>query len=344
MDAMPKRPSIKDVARQAGVSYQTVSRVINDKGEVSPETRERVLSAIETLKYRPSLAAQVFARDRTRIIGVVIPWGAEFLSVNHHLLQLILGADLEASVRDYSVLISAARSSADKASSYERLLHRHIVDGVIVEGGIGQMGAKMLLDKGHRVVMIGRNTLGIPFVDSDADEAMYSGTQHLLALGHRRIGVISGPTEGWEGRHRMQGCLNALRDSGLNVDQGLLLDSEFSIEGGSKAAQRLMEQSDPPTAIFAANDDVAMGVMRWLQENGYRVPEDISVLGFDDTPGAQYSQPPLTTIHQFSNEIGRRAASLLFDLIDGRALAATEIIQPTRLIIRGSTDVAPPKR
>ncbi len=341
---MAKRMSIKDVAQRAGVSYQTVSRVINNKPDVSSETRSRVQAAIDSLNYRPSLAAQVFAHERTMIIGVVIPWSADFLSDNHHLLQLLTGADREANLHDYMVLLSAARSKNDAQSSYERLLRRHIMDGVIVEGGMGQVGAKMLADKGYPVVMVGYSTIGIPSVHSDEDGGRYSGTQHLLALGHRRIGMISGPQDLFEVRNPFLGCLQALQHAGVSADGNLMIHSDFTVEGGYQAVQRLMQQPDPPTAIFAANDATALGVIRWLQEHEYRIPEDISVVGFDDMPSAQYFHPPLTTIHQFSSDIGQRAVSLLFDLIENSEPPTTEVIVPTQLVVRGSTAIAPGTR
>jgi DNA-binding LacI/PurR family transcriptional regulator len=332
---MPKKITIRDVAEKAGVSYQTVSRVLNEKQDVAPETRERVLSVIDALNYRPSLAARTLNQERTMIIGVTIPFEPDFVSEQSHLLQILCGANRAAVLRDYSTLLSTLRSQDDTLSAYTHLLKEHLVDGVLVEGAGGEDGAQLLVEKGYPVVIVGYSN-DLYCVHSDDKGGAYLMTQHLIALGHRRIGVINGGHER-AANARLNGYKNALQDSGLPFEANLIVDSDYSSQGGYKAAATLMEHRDPPTAIFALNDLMAMGAMHWLQEHHLRVPEDISVGGFDDIASAAYYCPPLTTVRQFSYDLGQRAVSLLFDLIDKNAPTLKEIVLPSHLMVRSTT-------
>jgi DNA-binding LacI/PurR family transcriptional regulator len=338
-----KRVTIKMVAAHAGVSHQTVSRVINDKPGVAPETRARVLASIEALNYQPSLAARVLSKRHMSVIGVVIPFDPDFLFSDPHLLQVIHGIDREITLRDYSLLLSTPRSTHKPASAYHRLLKERLVDGVIVEGGMGEAGVQLLVDKGYPVVMVGYSASGIPSVHPDDEGGAYTLTQHLLALSHRRIGVIAGP-DYLATKARWRGYERAFLDAGLDTDPALLIHGDFTSHSGYEGVAHLMQRPDSPSAIFAFNDRMAMGAIRWLREHGYVAPGDVSVVGFDDVPMAELFDPPLTTVRLFSADLGRRAVTLLFDLIDGNPPPTTEVVLPSRLIVRRSTTVAPAAR
>lgn len=337
------RVTIKDVARHAGISYQTVSRVINNKGDVAPETRARVLASIEALNYRPSLAARLLAQDedRTFVIAATIPYfDPNFVFGNDHLMQILRGIDLEATFRDYSLLLATSRSPDDPWSAYHRLLNRQMVDGIIFESGRGDEGALLLAERGYPVVISGYTDSDIPCVHADDENGAYILTQHLLALGHRAIGVITGPENAASVQARWRGYERAMCDAALDPSGTPHTQGGFTVEGGYQAAAQLFQTSaQVPTALFAFNDAMAIGAIRWLTEYGYRIPGDVSVVGFDDIPTAELQNPALTTIRLPSVEQGRRVAQLLFDIIDGRSLSSTKIVVPTELKVRSSTAI-----
>jgi DNA-binding LacI/PurR family transcriptional regulator len=339
---MSKHVTMKQVAQHANVSYQTVSRVINNSPDVAQETRERVLDAIRQLNYHPSLAARVLSKKHSSIIGVVIPHDTDFLVSDPHLLKVIAGINRTVAMHDNSMLLSTPRSKDNSISAYTRLLKERIVDGIIVDGGMGESFLKLLVDKGYPVVITGYNSLGIPSVHPDDEGGAYMLTQHLLALGHTSIGVIRGP-DYTATLARWQGLQRALSDSGIDSKSFLYTTGDFTTPSGYQGAKYLMAQDDPPTAIFAFNDRMAIGAIYYLREHGYEIPGKISVVGFDDIVNVSNIEDPdsfLTTVRIFSADIGQRGAELLFDLIEGHTPDSTEIIIPTQLIVRRSTALA----
>jgi DNA-binding LacI/PurR family transcriptional regulator len=328
--------TIEQVAARAGISRQTVSRVINDKPEVAPATRARVLEAIDALNYQPSRAARVLAKRHTAIIGLVIPFDPDFLFTDSHLMQIIHGVDREITHRDHSLLLSTPVSRDRPLSAAERLTKDRLVDGVIVEGGLGDGGARLLADKGYHVVVVGYTDADIPSVHPDDYGGAYNLTQHLLALGHRRVGAICGP-DSIAMACRCRGYERACVDAGLACDPQLMTQGDFTYPSGYDATEHLMRRPRPPTAIFAFNDRMALGAMSWLREHGYTVPDCVSVVGFDDNPQSELADPPLTTVRIFSADLGRRASELLFDLMEGSELPAAEVVLPCQLVVRQST-------
>lgn len=326
------RVTISQVAKHARVSNQTVSRVLNDKSEVADETRSRVLASIKTLNYYPSQAARALSRQRTSVIGIVIPWEPDFLFTDYHLLSILHGIDRELNVHDYNLLLCTPRSLQSPISGYERLLKERMVDGVIVDATYGLTGAELLAEKGYPVVVVGYCSDEFPCVHPDDEGGAYNLAQHLIALGHRRIGVIGGPEPA-----RWRGFESACRDAGLEQDPDLITHGNHTLRSGYEAVPMLMQQSHPPSAIYAFNDKMAIGAMRWLKEHGYSIPEAISVVGFDDMPSADFIDIPLTTVNLCSEDIGQRAASLLLRIIEGNTPQKKEIELPTRLMIRQST-------
>jgi len=340
---MAKRVTIKDVAKHAGTSYQTVSRVINDKPDVSPETRRRVLEVIEKLNYRPSMAATSRANPKTHIIAVAISPYNEYLLYegDPHLLRLIHGVDQALAVRNYSLLLSTIHFTNDNQIE-SRLLNRQLADGVLIRLSINDQGqtANILAEKGYPVVVIGHSqNPNIPSIRSDDENGGYTQTQHLLALGHRKIGIICGPETDPATTMRRQGHERAMSSSGLDAGSAPNVVGDYTVDGGYNAAANLMLDHPDLTAIAAFSDTMAIGAMQWLSEQGYNIPGDISIIGYDDIPDAQRQTPPLTTISIPSLGEGQRAVQVLFDLIENRKLAANEIVLPVHLVSRNSTSV-----
>jgi DNA-binding LacI/PurR family transcriptional regulator len=339
---LSKRVTLKQVAGHAGVSYQTVSRVINNKPDVAPETRVRVQAAIEALDYTPRLSARALYKQHTSVVGVVMPVAANTLFSDSHLLQILSGVVQEVALRDCSLLISTPYSEdTTPLSACNRLLQERVADGVIVEGGMEKAGVQLLVDEGYSVVVVGYNDYGIPCVHPDDEGGAYGLTQHLLALNHRHIGVIGGP-DCPAMQARWRGYARAFHDVGLDYNPDLAVTQDDStVECGYQGAAQLMQQPDLPTAIFAFSGRMALGSIRWLLERDCAIPDEISIACFDDIANVEFFGVPITTVRLFSADLGRRAAALLFDLIDGNTPTAKEIVLPSRLMARCSTGSAP---
>ncbi len=340
---MKKRVTIKDVAKHAGTSYQTVSRVINDKPDVSTETRKRVLSVMEELNYRPSMAATSRANPKTHIMALGISPYNEYLLYegDPHLLRIIHGIDHALAIRNYSLLLSTIRFTNNHTIE-SRLLNRQLADGVITRLSMYDQGqtATLLAQKGYPVVVIGYSqNPNIPAIRSDDEHGGYTQTQHLLALGHRNIGIISGPEDDPATTRRRQGHDRAMANSGLDASSTPNAVGDYTVSGGYNTVGQLMQNVPDLTAIVAFSDTMAIGAMRRLSEQGYNIPGDISIIGYDDIPDAQRQATPLTTIRIPSMDEGQRAVQVLFDLIENRPLHSNKITLPVHLVSRNSTSV-----
>ncbi len=342
MTMSKKRVTIKDVAAHAGVSYQTVSRVINDNINVTEKTRERVQQAIELLNFRPSLAARTLPSRRSYVIGLIIPYEADYLFRDPHLLAQISGIDAEANAQGYNLLLSTAGDSTSGLSAYERFIRNQMADGAIVYQTIGnRAGNELLVGQNYPFVSLGYD-LDNPnayFVHSDDSAGAKDATQHLLEKGHRRIGLINGPQTGAAAamQQRLLGHQQALIEANLTFDPALMVYGDYTRPSGQLATEKLLALSNPPTAIFAFNDRMAMGAIRALQAVGLRVPEDVAVVGFDDIPTAADFNPALTTVGQPAKQMGQAAAQMLFSLIAGEPVEMQEVVLPAKLIIRQSS-------
>lgn len=340
-------PNIFDVARLAGVSIATVSRFINSSGYVSEENRRRIEQAITELDFTPSVSARSLNTRRSHVIGFVVS------SIAHpYSAEVARGIQDVASAAGYVVLVSSTDGRANLQLIALRALHAHRVDAAIVtppESPETDRYLDRLVRQGMVVVLIGRH-LDSPRVDTvttDTRAGANAVMQHLLDLGHRRIGFLGGP-------HRLQGTRfdtyqENLVTHGISVDPELALSTDLTLDGGSKATLQLLRLAAPPTAIFCIDDLVAIGSLQAVREAGYRVPEDISIVGFDDDTYARLVEPPLTTVAQPSFDIGRIAAErVLARLRQQREPPTTEdqreiIRLPCQLIVRESTGIAPPQ-
>jgi LacI family transcriptional regulator len=340
---MKERMDLESIARKAGVSRSTVSRVINDSPNVSEQTRQRVLAIIEQEDFHPNAAARALVRRRTDILGVVIPTSANVFFSDNNYYPLIL-AGLGDAIRqlDYAMLMWLGEVTHSDQHLMRKLSNPHLTDGLIFVSLPNDHPLYSKLDRLRQpYVMIDRpfnNLERSSYVSVDNMRAAEIATAHLIQLGRRRIAHITGMMTISDAHDRLTGYKNALRAAGLPVDYRMIVESVFNYESGYRAMQVLLPHK--PDGLFAANDTAAAGALQAIYEAGLRVPEDISVVGFDDVDIAVKTTPPLTTIRQPVSAKGEAAARLLVDLINGRVSAPQHIILPTELIIRQSCGAA----
>ncbi len=325
--------TIRDVAEEAGVSVSTVSRVLNDKDDVAPETYERVQDVIQELGYTSSLAARSMRSRRTNVLGLVMPDLADPFSI-----QVMRGVSRAIAAADYDLIAYTSGSirkpsSATREQYYVSLLNGSITDGIIIV-----TPAATSFSTSAPVVAVDPNNESpdCPSVISTNHAGALAAMDYLIGLGHRRIGCIGGRPDLVSADRRLKGYLDALTQAEIPSDPALIEAGDFSIETGRLCAHSLLALPKPPTAIFATNDQSAMGVMEAAREAGLRIPEDLSVVGFDNIPEAAYINPSLTTIDQFIDCMGSVATEMLIDLIQGKALDSEQHKIATQLVVRDS--------
>ncbi|HIC95890.1 TPA: LacI family transcriptional regulator, partial [Candidatus Bipolaricaulota bacterium] len=302
--------TIREVAKRAGVSITTVSRVLtgNAKNHMRPETEERVLQAIRELDYSPNKYARALKRQRTGVIGVLAPDIS-----NPFFSRLLRGVENVAYRHDYLVLTCDAENSLEKENRYIELLIEERVEGVIlISAAPRNEEAERLLRKGIHLVMADRRLENIeaPVVIADDFKAGYILTKYLLGLGYREIGFIQGPLNLSTARDRFRGFLRAMEEEGVEVHDRCFKEADYTFEGGYRAAQEILN-GRLPQAIIAANDLMAIGAIRALEDNGFSVPQDIGIAGFDNIPLAALAKPRLTTIAIPAYEMGQEAMEML---------------------------------
>ncbi len=327
--------TISDVAKRAGVSPVTVSRVINDLGNVSPSTRERVGQAIEELGYVPSGAAQSLRSKRTRSLALIVPD-----IQNSFWTTVARGVEDAAQSKGYSVFLCNTDENPAKQLRYLDVVISQRADGVIIAPyDADARHLARLRDRGIPVVVIDRHIEGwdTDTVNSDSISGARALVRHLIDLGHRRIAVISGPTSTSTAADRVLGYRIALAEAGIMVDEGLIKFGEFRAVAGERLTHEVLDAGPQPTAIFAANNVIAMGVIAALEKRGLRVPHDIALVCFDDLPNTSLIFPFFTVAAQPVYEVGVNAAQLLLSRLEADApLQPRHVILPTRLIIRHS--------
>lgn len=332
---------ISEVADHAGVSAMTVSRVLNNSGYVSAATRERVEQAIAQLGYVPNALARQLRSKRTKMLALVV----SDIS-NPFFTTIARGVEDAASARGFAVMFCNTDESDEEESRYLRLLVERQVDGVLLVPAENAAASLRLL-RTHKipvVVLDRRTSRRVDSVRCDSEAGAYALARHLVELGHRRIAVLTGRRGISTSVDRVAGVRRALAEAGLSLDESLVRYGGFNFGNLNLADGRLMAQEvlaandGPPTAIFAANNFIAFGAVRALRELGLKVPEDISVVAFDDLPVEWVSDPFLTVAAQPAYDIGRRAAEMMIDrLVGERATAGESVVLPFELIVRRST-------
>jgi LacI family transcriptional regulator len=324
-----QRVKMSDVARTAGVSVATVSKVVNGRYGVAQATVDRVQLVIQQLGYEASLGAQSLRSHRTNVLGILV---AEFEPFSTELLK---GASCAVADTDYELLAYSGGARGSHVGWERRSLSR--LSGTLIDGAIIVTPTVVETKSGFHVVAVDPHTgpSGLPTVDSDNFTGAVLATNHLLKLGHRRIGFLAGRPDLESARLREAGFRKALADAGVAVDEELVRVGGYRSDTAEHPAEELLTHPEPPTAVFAANDLTAITMMEVARRLGLSVPDDLSVIGFDNVPESALASPPLTTINQPLQRMGAEALMLLVDLIDG-VERDTHIRLPTELVQRAS--------
>jgi LacI family transcriptional regulator len=329
------RATISDVARAAGVSVPTVSKVVNGRYGVAPATSKRVMEVVVALGYETSLVASSLRRQRTNVIGILV---AEFESFS---VELLKGISSAATGTGYELLAYSGLVSGGSRTGWERRSLSRLA-GTLIDGAIVITPTVLMPTTSIPVVAIDPHTGpgGPSTIDSDNVAGARVATRHLIELGHRRIAHIRGRSDLASAELREAGYRESLAAAGIPFDPALIRDGGYQAALTAEAAGDLLTSPDRPTAVFAANDMSALGVLKVARELGLRVPEDLSVIGFDDVPEAANSTPPLTTMAQPLHDLGAQALEMLVDLLNGREVPS-HVQLPAELVIRASTGPAP---
>jgi LacI family transcriptional regulator len=326
--------TIVDVAREAGVSYTTVSRVINNKDNVKPETRERVLMVMTRLGYVVDQRARSLAGGRSQVIGLLV----HDLSTSY-IGEIMRGVDAELASSQYDLLLYTTHRRKIKESAYVITLTRGMADGLLLVLP-RDPGAYLETLRQYRFPHVLIDHRGVdeetPAVAAANQQGAYSATEYLIELGHRRIGFITGAMDQLCAQDRLGGYKAALADHGIAFDPDLVREGNFFQPLGYAGASDLLELPHPPTAIFASNDVSAFGVMEAVREHGLRIPGDVSVVGFDDIPQASHVHPPLTTVRQPLEKMGRTATRMLLERIQDPQRPIERVELPTEFVLRQS--------
>lgn len=336
---MDKNPNAKitiiDVAAEAGVSVGTASRVINNDVHVAPETRERVSDVMTRLGFVPNRQARILAGGKTNTIGILVP----DLSTAY-IGEIMRGIDAELALSQLDLMLFTTHRTATKEASYVANMGKGMVDGLLVvlpRNPADYTGS--LTRRNFPFVLIDHqgNSEPCPAVGATNRQGAYDATEYLIQLGHRRIGFITGSMDLGAATDRLDGYQSALRFHHIDEDSQLIYEGTFFQPDGYAGTCALLDLDNPPTAIFASNDAMAMGAMDAVRSRGLHLPEDISIIGFDDVPQAALVRPALTTVHQPLEQMGRVATQMLLDRLKNPEQEIKRIELPTELIVREST-------
>lgn len=327
--------TIYDVARVAGVSMATVSRVVNGNPNVKPSTRKKVLKVIEELGYRPNAVARGLASKKTTTIGVVLPdISSAFFA------ELARGIDDIANMYHYNIILSSSDQNQDKEIQLINNLLEKQVDGLLFLGGhVTEEHQRVFATAQVPIVLVAtvdpKHVL--PSVRIDHESAAFDAVDFLLKKGHRRVGLLTNTIQSYAGRARYDGYVRALKEHGIPYDESLIVEINPVYEMALQGTKTLLHLTDTPTAIFATNDEIAVGAIHAIQDHGLSVPEDIEVIGFNNTRIAQMVRPMLTSVVQPMYDIGAVSMRLLTKLINKEETQHLEVVLPHRIEIRQST-------
>ncbi|WP_438994817.1 LacI family DNA-binding transcriptional regulator [Pseudemcibacter sp.] len=329
-----KMATIRDVSRLAGVSVATVSRTLTKPDKVSQKTREKVNVAIKETNYKPDILARNFRTRKSSTVVVLVPDIA-----NPFFSRVIRGIEQTAQKLGYAVLLGDTQGLREREITYAKMVDTSQAEGII------QLDCHIPFEDQENITAPVVNAcdcvrgIEIPSVQIDNISAAKEMTEHLLSLGHKNIAVISGPEQSTITQDRLFGHINSLNDAGITFKTENVAYGDYSIQLGAKAAEKLLNMSPSPTAIFCMNDEMAIGAIHYAKKKRLSVPDDISISGFDNISFAEYSDPPLTTISQPAEEFGSFAMSMLFDVMKGNELEEKYKLLPFELIKRKSTGI-----
>ncbi|MEA3335746.1 MAG: LacI family DNA-binding transcriptional regulator [Chloroflexota bacterium] len=337
-----QRVTIREVANEVGVSIQTVSRVLNERPDVAPETRERILEVIDRLQYRPSALARSLIKQRSAMLGVVTA-GLSYIGPSRTLNGILVQAE----TMGYSLLLDELPSF--ETGNAEPILNRMLarqVDGLI--WAVPEVGnnRQHLLDRLPNlpvpiVFLTMRPHDDLTVVSVDNRMGGHQATTHLLEQGFRQIAHMAGPLSWWEAQQRKAGWASVLADAGLPMDDRFLVQGNWSSSSGERAARQLLRQYPEMDAVFVANDQMALGIMHVARQQGLTLPEDLAIVGFDGIPESAYFSPPLTTVHHDLFEVGATAVKQVVRMIEvaqnSQETETKSILIKPKLIAREST-------
>ena len=309
------KTTIHDIAEKAGVSISTVSRVLNNNNKVRESSRVAVLQAIDELNYHPNVFASSLAGGRSKTIGIITQY------ITSPFFNLILRGILdEMTLGDYHPLFADGRWELERERHSLKMFIERKVDGLIILGGVLPEAELANLATRLPLIVIGRNVAGIPdrCIPLDNFGGAYAATTHLIEKGHRRIVHLTGILRHEDARRRLDGFRQAMRDAALPIDERLVIEADFSEQIGVTSIENLLQEGIEFSAVFAANDQMAMGARLALYRRGIKVPEDVSIIGFDDQPASAFLTPPLTRVGQPALEVGRSAARRILAKIEKR--------------------------
>lgn len=330
--------TLKDVARKAGVSVATAARALGGYGYASARARERVLRVARQLDYTPNALARGMVKKRTHAIGVIVSDNA-----NPFFAAVVRGIEDVVRRQGYAVILCNADEDPAKEDLYLRILREKQVDGLLLApSGRASPHLRRWLRNGVPMVLVDRRLEGIPADAAlvDSLEGARTAVSHLLVLGHRRIGIISGPTRVFTGQERLAGYLAALEAAGVRADPALAREGDFKQESGYRLARAFLEMKRRPTALFVANNLMTIGAMLALKEANVRIPQEMAIVGFDDMDWASILTPTLTAVAQPAYALGTNAAQLLMQRLENPSRPAQEIVLKTRLVVRESCGAA----
>lgn len=358
MTSPDKKLTIRDIARMAGVSRSTVSLVINNDSRISSDTRQRVQEVIRRAGYEPNAMARGLARRRADMVAVVVPRTADHVFSDYYFSEAMSGIGDALAARGYRMLIEHATEQFIRDENHHKLFREGQIDGMLLVGTLTTDDYIREIASRHRVLLVNSHMPGVPSVIADNYEGARSMITHLVELGHRDIAQIGGLDNTNVGFDRGRGLRDRLNEAGIEAVEAWQVWGNFSEDSGYDCGRRILTGARRPTAIFAANDMMAIGCLRAAEELGLRVPEDLTVVGADDVRLASYVRPRLTTIRQPMYEIGRLATECLLQLPPRPVPAAEPVsgadrmstaafvrplhVTPTRLVIRESS--GPPPR
>jgi LacI family repressor for deo operon, udp, cdd, tsx, nupC, and nupG len=323
--------NIREVAQAAKVSVATVSRTLQMPDVVAPHTRRRVQAAINRLGYTPNAQARMLRTARTHVIVALVPDIS-----NPFFAEVIRGIEQVAHQNRYSVLLGDTQYSRIREAAYADLLATKQADGLItLLPHIPRIASSVPLRIVNACEYVKDKSITSVYVDNTS--AAKEAVEYLMTLGHRNIAFVTGPMDSPISIDRDQGYEQALQFGGLKRDRKLTAIGDFSVESGIRAVETLLAQDQHFTAVFCSNDEMAIGALQAIKSKGLRVPDDISIVGFDDIRFARYMDPPLTTVAQPKDELGREAMNMLIEILRGNDVPARKRILPTQLVIRGST-------
>jgi DNA-binding LacI/PurR family transcriptional regulator len=330
--------TIKDVAKLAGVSPSTVSRVIAGNAKISTATRKKVLEIMEELGYHPNMNARSLVIKNTETLGIIMPRSAESAFLNPFFPEVIRGISVFAQKNGYSILMSTARNASEEKDAVVKMVQGKQVDGVILlQSRVSDTLISYLKEQEFPFVVIGRpKEKNVAYVDNDNRSAAREATAYLIERGHRQIAFLGGSLEYMVTYDRLEGYRQALEEAGIPFMEEYVFQGDFLEEGGYQAVKQMLAREMRPSALLVTDDLMAFGVISALNEMGYAVPDDVSIVSFNNVPLARVSTPPLTTIDIDIYQLGYKGAQLLFDRIQNADLSVSYTMISTKLIERQS--------